>query len=103
MCWSCCLQVAAVGGAEALPQHPLPHIPHPPPQLPSLRQLAAAADARQAAPSGDVQARRAAAGDGVVFFGETAAAGGDLGRFPGCEVMPLLQRFLGVSCTRTPA
>jgi hypothetical protein len=54
-------QVAAMGGPEALPQHPLPHIPHPPPQLPSLRQLAAAADAwpplpEMCSPKGRLQA-----------------------------------------------
>lgn len=88
---------------QALPQHPLPHIPHPPPQLPSLRELAAAADARQATLTGGAKPPEAAAGDGVLSFGEIAAAEGSLGRFTGCEVMPLLQRFLGVSCTRTTA
>ncbi len=33
-------------------------------------------------------------GDGVRRFGESAAAAGGLGRFPGCELMPLVQRFL---------
>lgn len=33
-------------------------------------------------------------GDGVRRFGESAGAAGGLGRFPGCELMPLVQRFL---------
>lgn len=92
-------QVAAVGGAGGLPQHPLPHIAHPPPQLPSLPQLAAKADAaeqqrQQHWRAGAVSNGSDGFGIGVRRFGEAAAAEGCLGRFPGCEVMPLVQRFL---------
>lgn len=91
----------AAGGEAGLPAHPLPHIPHPPLALPSLSELAAAADAHEAAQqrkqSGSIPKRTA--GDGVERFGESAAAEGGLGRFPGCEVMPLLTRFLSASPT----
>lgn len=35
-------------------------------------------------------------GDAVLSFGEAAAAEGFLGRFPGSEVMPLIQQFIGM-------
>jgi len=35
-------------------------------------------------------------GDNVTNFGEAAAAPGFLGRFPGSEVMPLVQHFVGM-------
>ncbi len=86
------MQVAALGGTSALPHHPLPHIAHPSQPLPSLPELAAAADAREKDQPSDADWR--GSGDAVHRFGETAAAAGELGRFPGCEVMPLLLRVL---------
>lgn len=85
----------AAAGDDSLPQHPLPNIAHPAPELPPLPQLAAQADAaenqRQQQEEGSSRECR---GDGVRRFGESAAAAGGLGRFPGCELMPLVQRFL---------
>lgn len=75
---------------------PLEHIPHPPTSdsQTTLSTLAESAQQR-------VNQRKVAptdtdtTGDSVSRFGEATAAAGFLGRFPGSEVMQLVQQFTG--------
>ena len=75
---------------------PLEHIPHPPTVdgQTTLSTLAESAHRR-------IRQRKAApthtTGDAVGTFGEATAATGFLGRFPGSEVMQLVQQFMGRS------
>ena len=75
---------------------PLEHIPHPPTSdsQTTLSTLAVSAQQRmkqrKAAPSHTT-------GDPASTFGEATAAAGFLGRFPGSEVMQLVQQFTGRS------
>lgn len=90
-CWD--LQVGQLGGAEAVSKTPLSPIPHPKPaeEQPALQQLGSLARQRM-----QQQEPVEPCGDAVCCFGESAAAEGFLGRFPGTEVMPLIQRFVGL-------
>ena len=82
-----------LGGADLLSKTPLIHIPHPKPaeQQPSLQKLGSLAKQRV-----QQQTHVTPIGDDVRTFGESAAATGYLGRFPGSEVMPLIQQFVGM-------
>lgn len=85
-----------IGGPTIAGKVPLEHIPHPPTSdgQKTLSTLAQAAQQR-------MNQRRTVAtpttGDTVSTFGEAAAAAGFLGRFPGSEVMQLVQQFTGRS------
>ena len=88
------MQVEQMGGASAVMKTPLCYIPHPQtdgarPSLQTLGQIALQRRSQKliVQPSGD----------DVTAFGEAAAASGCLGRFPGSQVMPLIQQFLGVA------
>ena len=88
------MQIEQMGGASAVMKTPLCHIPHPQtdgltPPLQTLGNLAQQRISNKEA----VQP----SGDDVTAFGEAAAASGFLGRFPGSQVMPLIQQFLGVA------
>ena len=73
---------------------PLEYIPHPP-TSDSQTTLSTLAESAQQ----KVNQRKAApthtTGDSVSTFGEATAAAGFLGRFPGSEVMQLVQQFTG--------
>lgn len=77
-------------GAE-LPSLPLPSIPHPSSDVKTLSELDAAANVADAR-----KQQLGCTGDSVLTFGEQAAAEGALGRFPGCEVMPMIKNFCRV-------
>lgn len=88
------LSVMQVASGAVLPPLPLPSIPHPSSDVKMLSELAAAADLRQV----DAQRQQmSCTGDNVSSFGEREAAKGALGRFPGCEVMPIIKGFCQVS------
>lgn len=77
-----------------LPSLPLPFIAHPGSDLKSVPELKEAADHRQ---SEAKSWQLSSCGDAVTAYNERSAAEGALGRFPGCEVMPLIKTFCGIS------
>ena len=87
-------QVKQIGGPAAVGKVPLVHIPHPP-TSDSQTTLATLAQAAQQRKEHTKAALTHTTGDSVSTFGEAAAAAGFLGRFPGSEVMQLVQRFNG--------
>ena len=88
------MQVEQMGGADAVVKTPLCHIPHPQTDgtTPSLQTLGNIA-LQRVSQHPPVQPQ----GDAVTAFGEAAAASGFLGRFPGSQIMPLIQQVLGVA------
>jgi len=88
--------VVKANGAASLPQLPLPPISHPSAPQKTLVELAAAAERRCAVSGSHLEAPQGnhRSGDTTMSFGESAASAGALGRFPGCEVLPLIKRFL---------
>jgi len=89
-------QVEQLGGAPCVMNTPLTHIPHPPSSDPNvtLHALGQAALQRQKM---NPLFKMQSTGDAVNSFGEAAAAGGFLGRFPGSAIMPLVQQFIGMN------
>lgn len=83
-----------MGGPAIVSKIPLVHIAHPPTSdgQTTLGTIAQAAkQARKLKKPAAIQTT----GDSVSSFGEAAAAAGFLGRFPGSEVMQLVQQFTG--------
>lgn len=87
------LQVKHMGGSAAVSKIPLKHIPHPSNADSRVTLSTLAQAAQQRTQTAAVSAHKT--GDSVQTFGEAAAAAGFLGRFPGSEVMPLVQQFTG--------
>lgn len=86
--------VKQMGGPAIVSKIPLVHIAHPPTSdgQTTLGTIAQAAkQARKLKKPAAIQTT----GDSVSSFGEAAAAAGFLGRFPGSEVMQLVQQFTG--------
>ena len=87
-------QVKQMGGPAIVGKVPLVHIAHPPTADGQIT-LGTIAQAAQRARNLRQSAGTHTTGDSVSSFGEAAAAGGFLGRFPGSEVMQLVQQFTG--------
>ena len=85
-----------IGGPTVVGKVPLEHIPHPS-ISDSQKTLATLAQAAQQRMRQRKPAATQTTGDTVSTFGEAAAAAGFLGRFPGSEVMQLVQQFTGRS------
>lgn len=83
-----------IGGPASVKKVPLEHIPHPP-TSDSQKTLSILAQAAQQRMNQSKTAATQTTGDTVSTFGEAAAAAGFLGRFPGSEVMQLVQQFTG--------
>lgn len=83
-----------MGGSAIVGKVPLVHIAHPP-TSDSQTTLGTLAKAAQLARQLRKRAATNTTGDSVSSFGEAAAAAGFLGRFPGSEVMQLVQQFTG--------
>ena len=89
-------QVDQLGGASCVMNTPLMHIPHPPASDPSVT-LHALGQAALRRTKMNTLFKTQSTGDSVNSFGEAAAAGGFLGRFPGSAIMPLVQQFVGMN------
>lgn len=83
-----------MGGPAVVGKVPLVHIAHPP-TSDSQTTLGSIAQAARQARHLKKPAAIHTTGDSVSSFGEAAAAAGFLGRFPGSEVMQLVQQFTG--------